>query len=151
MEGFQLPSGKMLVLFFGTASHPWTVNELTPKMVKIYNNLIQDRDDVEFVSVCRDSTQKQVTAFTCKHPWVVLAADNPLRQSLIEQCEKVPTSFNMPRVVVINKGDRQIINMDATEAIFRTQDYSGKDFPWKATAAQNACAAATVCVFCSIL
>ena len=54
-------------------------------------------------------------------------------------------------MAVLAEDHETIINPDAETYLRNTHDDTGKDFPWKATAAENLCAGALSLCMCTIM
>mmetsp|Transcript_19695 Transcript_19695/g.48993 ORF Transcript_19695/g.48993 Transcript_19695/m.48993 type:complete len:207 (-) Transcript_19695:77-697(-) len=146
--------GKKLVLFFAKESNYLSRAFLVPKMTVIYQQMIAERDDVEFlfVGLTQGQTKVEYERFAKSMPWPSVPYEDTARRQFLEDVFYTPLKKKngLCGIVVLGEDRDEILSIDAEPKLSATHDDTGKDFPWKVEAAETCCAAASTLVLCTI-
>lgn len=146
-------AGKKLVLFFAKESNYLSREFLTPKMSVIYQYIKAERDDIEFLFVgLEDQTKWEYERFAKKMPWPSVPYSNITARKLLETTFHTPLKkpYGGASIIVLAEDHQQFLTRDAEPKLRTTHDDTGKDFPWKVGAAENAVGAGAALCLCTI-
>lgn len=137
-----------VVLIFAAEKQFWFRNTLLPKLENIYAAVQGPPHNAEFIFVSMDQTREAFDRFTPKMKWPILAYDDPLRLQLLKL---LPSGHQPTQPLVMSLlVNKRILCRNAVPMLTSQANEGIKNFPWDGSAAENTCAIATACVFCSI-
>jgi len=137
-------AGKKLVIFFAKESNYLSRSFLVPKMSVIYQQIIAERDDVEFlfVGLTEGQTKVEYDRFAKSMPWPSVPYEDTARRKFLEEIFYTPLKKKngISGIVVLGEDRDEILSVDAEPKLSATHDDTGKDFPWRMEAAETCCA-----------
>jgi len=148
-------AGKKVVLFFAKEANYLSREFLVPKMSVIYQSMIAERKDIEFLFVGLSEGQSKVEyeRFAKKMPWPSVPYGETTARKTLEEIfhKKLKKPNGGASVVVLGEDREEILSVDAEPKLSATHDDTGKDFPWRVEAAETCCASASALAFCTIM